>query len=190
MHAARWLLGLSASFAAVAAVASGCGGNTSGAAPIEDSGPDVTMEAAPMEAAVEAAVEAAPEAAPVVDAACVPDANINNLPIPDASFGDAGATAASCISCFRTSCPTLITMCNEECVCVAAFEEVASCLGMGGALETCGAPLLNVPGVSLSDLICAAGCAVPSVCGYSLPSGGGDSGTSGDSATTGDAPAE
>jgi hypothetical protein len=191
MRAARWLLGLSASFAVVASVASGCGGSTNGAAPIEDSGvvPDVTTEAA-MEAAVEAAVEAAaPEAA--VDAACVPDANIDMLPVPDASFGDAGATAASCLACFQTSCPTVIAQCNTNCACVAAFEQFGQCLGSGQSLIDCGLALAGVTGAGITEtqLICALPCATPSTCGVTIPTGG-DSGTSGDSATPGDAPAE
>jgi len=186
MRATRWLLGLSTSFTVVACVASGCGGGTSSNPPVDSGTADATNDVV-VEATVEAAAEAAaPEAA--VDAACVPDANINNLPVPDASFGDAGATAESCISCFKTNCTTLIATCNQDCACVAAFEQVESCLGVGGALTTCGAPLLGISGITFTQLACALPCASPSVCGYALPTGG-DSGTNGDSAT-GDGAAE
>ena len=195
MNAARWLLGLSTSFAVCASVATGCGGNSTGAAAIDSgSGADVTTEAA-----IEAAVEAlAPEAAPVmeasVDAACVPDANLNDLPVPDASFGDAGATAASCVACFQTNCPSVIAMCNMNCACVGAFEQFAACLGKGGSPTTCAGALIGVSGISQSQLICALPCVTsPSICGVSIPAGGdggaADGGAS-DGAIGGDAAGE
>ncbi len=171
MRIAGLVLGLSTSFAVLAAVASGCGGSTS-STPSNDSGttPDVTAEAAVEAAAAETgAVDAAPEVAPVSDA-CVPDANINTIAVPDASFGDAGATAESCLSCFQVSCPAIIAQCNQSCACVAAYESFASCIGNGGQLLTCGKSLLGA-GISFQQLACALGCATPSICGVSIPTG-------------------
>jgi hypothetical protein len=136
------------------------------------------MEAMPMP-------EAAPEAAPdvmeaAVDAACVPDADITKLPVPDASIGDAGATAEGCFSCIEQACPTVIAQCNMSCACVAAFEAFDTCLAGGGGLLTCvGSNFVNVPGISPQSFFCAAGCATPSICGYSIPvtTDGGDGGT-------------
>jgi hypothetical protein len=191
MHAARWLFALSASFSAVAAVAAGCGGGTNGAAPLDSgSTQDVTTEVGPtMEAAVEAApvMEAGtPEAAPM----CVPDAMISTLPVPDASFGDSGATAATCLACFETSCPAIVTACNMDCACISAYETFSSCLAGGGGITSCiGTFATAVPGVSITQFACAFGCATPTTCGFSIPTMGGDSGTTSDGATS-DGPTE
>ena len=182
MRAMRFFLGFAASSAFVGAIAAGCGSSSSPTQP-QDSGPgDVTMEAMPQPEA------APPEAAPDVmeaaaDVACVPDANITMLPVPDASIGDSGATAAGCFSCIEAACPTLIAQCNQSCACVAAFEMFDLCLAQGGGLLTCvGSNFTNIPGISVSSFICAAGCATPSTCGYSIPLGdGGGEGGGGDS---------
>lgn len=202
MHAARWVLGLSATFSVFAAVAAGCGGGTSNSTPPADSGSgeDVTTDAAPArEAAVEAGPDVmeatVPEAAPM----CVPDAQLMNLPVPDASLGDSGATAASCLSCFESSCPTIVAACNMDCACVAAYQQFGSCLATGAGLISCigtSGLATSLPGVSLTDFACAAGCATPTTCGFSftIPTGdggSGDGGAAGDSgATTGDGAAD
>ncbi len=188
MRAARLFLGVSASFAVIASVASGCGGSTNNNPPA-DSGTteDVTMEAAPMmEAAVEAAAEAAaPEAA--VDAACVPDANLSSIAIPDAGLADSGINVGECLSCFETACPNIVMTCNQSCACISAVQGFGACLSApGGSLEGCAATLTTIPGVSITDLACALGCAT--ICGVTLP--GGDSGSTTDSATTTDGPTE
>ncbi len=195
MRAARLFLGVSASFAVIASVASGCGSSTSNPPADSGTGADVTMEAAPMEeAAVEAAVEAAAPEAGIVDAACVPDASIQSLPVPDASLGDAGATAATCLACVESSCsgPSgLIAKCNANCACVDAFEQFEACMGSGMGLQACVLQFSTLPntGLTFTDFACAIGCAVPSTCGYAIPTGG-DSGSMQDSATTGDGPTE
>ena len=181
MRATRWLLGMGTAFSVLSAVAAGCGSSTTGSSPAQDSG--TTMDVSMMEAAVEAAPEAAMEAAPEAEAGpCVPDANITMLPVPDASFGDAGATAATCLSCFETNCMTIVTQCNGSCACVAAFETFGTCLGAGGSLLTCGGAFAtnNGLGLGITSLACALGCAVPQTCGVSVPTGdggGGDTGT-------------
>ena len=168
MRAMKIFLGFAASSAFVGAIAAGCGSSSSPTQP-QDSGPgDVTMEAMPMP-------EAAPEATPDVmeaaaDVACVPDANVTMLPVPDASIGDAGATAAGCFSCIEAACPMVIAQCNMSCACVAAFEAFDTCLAAGGGLLTCvGSNFVNIPGINPTSFICAAGCATPSICGYSIP---------------------
>ena len=189
MRATRWLLGMGTAFSVLSAVAAGCGSSTTGSSPAQDSGTDVTTEAA-MEAAAEAAPEAGPDVAEAaVDAPCVPDANITMLPVPDASFGDAGATAATCLSCFETNCMTIVTQCNMSCGCVSAFETFGTCLGAGGSLLTCGGAFAtnNGLGLGITSLACALGCAVPQTCGVSVPTGdggGGDTGTTTDSAAS------
>jgi hypothetical protein len=192
MRAARLFLGVSASFAVIASVASGCGSSSSSPPPV-DSGAaeDVTMEAAPAEAAAEAAVEAAaPEAA--VDAACVPDANLSSIPIPDAGI-DSGINVTACIGCIQTNslCTPIVTACNTSCACISAIEAFANCLEQPGAsAETCllsNLATASIPGVTTSEEE-ACGIACAATCGVSL--GGGDSGSMQDSATTGDGPTE
>ena len=176
MRATRWLLGSCTALTVVASVAAGCGSSSNSANPQDSGTADVTMEATMMEAAAEAAPETGPEAA--ADAACVPDANINNIMAPDASFGDAGATAAKCLACFQSSCGATITKCNMSCACVSAFQGFTSCIGSGGSLQTCGAGLLSgSTGLGLADVICAAGCATPAICGVTIPT---DSGMAGE----------
>ena len=189
MRASRFLLSLATTACVFGAIAAGCGGSTNNSSSPGDSGSgsDVTMEAA-MEAAPEAAKEAAPEAAPEAAAeaesdACTPDADITKLMVPDAAFGDAGATAATCLSCFETACPQIIAACNANCTCVSGFETFGQCLGQGKSLITCGSAFAgNSGGIvtnPLMQLACAIGCATPSICGVSIPTGG-DSGMMGD----------
>ena len=194
MNAARWVLGLSTSFAVCASVATGCGGNQTPATIIDSGASDVTTEAA-VEAAAETGPEAAPEAA--VDAACVPDANLLTLTLPDAAIGDSGGNEEACLSCVQASCSQangLLATCNMSCTCVSEFESFLTCAqsntsGLTG-LEACGSGLLSIPGISISQLACAAGCV--NVCGVMLPGGdgGGDTGTTGDSGTAGDGASE
>ncbi len=172
MRAARLFLGFSASFAVIASVASGCGSSSSNPPVDSGTGEDVTMEAAPMmEAAVEATVEAAaPEAA--VDAACVPDASLSSIPIPDAGFGDSGIDVMACFACVQTECPSVVAMCNMSCACISAVEMAAKCLGSaGGSLLNCASDLSSA-GISITSCPSVLGCAA--ACGVNL--GGGDSG--------------
>ncbi len=193
MRASRFLLSLATTACVFGAIAAGCGGSTNNSSSPGDSGSgsDVTMEAA-MEAAPEAAKEAAPEAAPEAAAeaesdACVPDADITKIAVPDASFGDAGATAATCVACFEAACGkgpnNIIDQCNANCACVAGFEGLTQCLAQGKSLLTCGGMFAGASGGIITNpimqLSCAFGCAVPSICGVSLPTGG-DSGMMGD----------
>jgi hypothetical protein len=192
MRAARLFLGVSASVAVIASVASGCGSSSSNPPVDSGTGEDVTMEAAPMEAAVEAAAEAAaPEAA--VDAACVPDASLSSIVIPDAGIADSGINVAACLGCIQTetNCAPIVTACSTSCVCVSAVEGFANCLEQPGA-SAAGCLLSNlatasIPGVTMGEEeACGITCA--STCGVNL--GGGDSGSMQDSATTSDGPTE
>jgi hypothetical protein len=194
MNAARWVLGLSTSFAVCASVATGCGGNQTPATIIDSGASDVTTEAA-VEAAAETGPEAAPEAA--VDAACVPDANLSTLTLPDAAIGDSGGNEQACSSCFQGACSMLITMCDQTCACVSAFQAFLACAtvntdgtaGLVTCAETSG--LASVQGFNIMSAGCAIGCV--NVCGVTLPSGdggGGDTGTTSDSGTAGDGASE
>jgi hypothetical protein len=176
MRASHWLLGLATSSTIVAAVASGCGGNSTSNPTDSGSTQDVTTEAA-KEAAAEAAPDVAAEAAP-----CVPDAMIGNVTIPD-SGADSGT--AACLSCVLNACgSTLIPECNMICGCPQAFTAFEQCVADGGATLTCATTDLANAGIPLTSLSCALACA--STCGVVLP--GGDAG---DAATeTGPAPTD
>ncbi len=177
MRAMRLFLGFSAATAFVGAIAAGCGSSSSPSNPVDSGAGDVTTEAMPQ---MEAAVETGPDVMEAMSDVCVPDADITKLMVPDASIGDAGATAAGCFSCIETACPTVIAQCNQSCACVAAFEAFDTCLANGGGLLNCvGSNFVNVPGINPQSFICAAGCATPSICGYTIPvpTDGGDAAT-------------
>lgn len=185
MRAMRLFLGFSAASALVGAVASGCGSSSSPAAPQDSGAGDVTTEATPQP---EAAPEAAPETGPdVVDSGpnvCVPETSVSSIPAPDAALNDAGATVASCMMCVAqsTGCSQLVAECNENCVCISAFEMFSHCLSSpGGSLFACAGTLqgLAASGIDASTTACVISCAT--ACGYPAPSGdGGEGGTSGD----------
>jgi hypothetical protein len=140
MRSSQWFLGLATTSAIIAAVASGCGGSTSGGSP-EDSGTaDVTTdhsEAAAAEAAAETGtMDAAPEA-------CAVDANLASLMVPDASIGDAGATTSGCLSCIQANCSSGVTACSADCACDTAVVGLLGCVASGESVVTCGEPLLT-----------------------------------------------
>jgi hypothetical protein len=175
---------LATSAATVAAIASGCGGSTSGGSSNDSGAPDVTADhyTAP-EAGKEAAPEAAMEAAP-----CVPDAQITSIPVPDGSVPGTDASAATCISCVEAACPTLIATCNMTCGCPEAFDAFEACVNAGGSLITCAETDLATAGLSPTDLTCGAGC-LTTACGITLPNEGGAPESSTGEAST-DAPSD
>lgn len=166
MRASQWVLGLATASAMVAAIAVGCGGSTSGGNATDSGVADVTTEKA-VEAAVEAASEAGVDAPPE---ACTSDVNITDLPIPDASIGETGATVAGCVSCVETACPSLPAVCDMTCGCPAAFIGFEQCLGAGGSILTCAGGLAEGAGIPLTSLACAAACSPQ--CGLGTVIGG------------------
>jgi hypothetical protein len=177
MRASQWLLGGATAAAIVAAIASGCGGSTNSSSP-QDSGTDVTndvvAEAAPKEAAAETSTQDSP-------AACVPDADITHLTIPDASIGDSGASTDGCYACIQTTCSTQLSACNADCTCNTAVRGFLTCVAAGGSTLSCGTSLATGGGSAGLPLgLCVAGSAVPGgsgagclhACGVSLPEGG------------------
>jgi hypothetical protein len=184
MRASQVLLGLATASAVVAAIATGCGGSSSGNTET-DSGTDATNDVAHEAAPVEAAAETGPSDA--ASEACAVDADLSTIPVPDASLGDSGQTAAGCVTCVEAACPNLISQCNASCTCKTAFVTFEGCVAAGGSLTSCGLALAQSAGLSITDVACAAGCATP--CGVTLPGGdGGHEGGGGDGAT--DGPAE
>jgi hypothetical protein len=186
MRAARWLLGSAAVSSLAIALAAGCGGGTNGVAPIEEAGPDVVEDVTMHDSASEAATDAKADVTDAKsatdakgDAACVPDATVQSLQVPDASLGDSGATASTCFACFEKDCPTLIGTCNMSCACVDAFEQFELCVGAGQqGVEACAeSSLLQIPGIGITQLACALPCA--SECGASMTMTTGDGGKEG-----------
>jgi hypothetical protein len=140
MRSSQWLLGLATTSAIIAAVASGCGGSTSGGSPQDSGAPDVTADhyeaAAPEAAAETGSMDAGPEA-------CAVDANMASLMVPDASLGDAGATTSGCLTCIQTNCSSGVTACSADCACDTAVVGLLGCVASGASLVTCGTPLLT-----------------------------------------------
>ncbi len=178
MRATRIFLGFAASSAFVGAIVAGCGSSSSPANnPVDSGNGDVTMEAMPMP-------EAAPETAPPMEAmsdVCVPDADLTQIPIPDAG-ADAAVTSAACLTCLKgnSTCQQLLAACNASCTCVAAFEQFNACIGMPGmTFMSCGASSNLVSALPQSDLTLLYGCGIAcsSSCGFTLPSDGGEGGT-------------
>lgn len=172
MRAMRFFLGFAASSAFVGAIASGCGSSSSPSNPVDSGSGDVTTEAMPP---MEAAVETGPDVVEAGPDVCVPDAMLSSIPVPDASLNDSGATAAGCVMCIAqtAACQPLVTECNQNCACIAAFQMFSECLGSpGGSLFSCGQSLLSLGsiGIDAGTAGCIASCAI--ACGYTLPSGG------------------
>jgi hypothetical protein len=91
--------------------------------------------------------------------ACVPDANLTMLTLPDASLDDAGDTVASCIGCIVTNCPTQIAACNTDCVCNSGVQKFIDCIvGTDAGAYGCGVKLATT-GDALSTALglCVAG---------------------------------
>ncbi len=172
MRAMRFFLGFSAASAFVGALVAGCGSSSSPANPVDSGAGDVTMEAMPQ---IEAAVETGPDVVEAGPEACVPDATLSSIPVPDASLNDSGATAEGCVMCIAqtSACQPLVMECNQNCACIAAFQMFSQCLGSpGGSLFSCGQSLLSLGsiGIDAGSTACIASCAI--ACGYTLPTGG------------------
>jgi hypothetical protein len=181
MRASQWLLGLAAaSSTIVAAVAAGCGGSSNNGSPAKDAAVDVKADVVEAAPTVEASVDAAEETA------CEVDADISTLNVPDASIGDSGVSAEACYSCIQTTCGAALTACNTDCSCKSGALTLFQCLGTGGSIASCLAPLVSDitdPYVeelgacllgSSSSLGTGAGCVAQ--CGASGLLGGGDGG--------------
>jgi hypothetical protein len=123
----------------------------------------------------------------IVDSGAVcPDADLTNLPIPDASLGDGAASPAVCIGCVKTSCSTQLSACNGDCDCKALVVDLFGCIGQGNSPISCVGGL--GPGAlgnaELGDL---AGCILPNCQSICLPGsdGGSKDGSSQDAADDG-----
>jgi hypothetical protein len=169
MRASQWVLGLATASAIVAAIASGCGGSSTGSTST-DSGTDATNDVAHEAAPVDAAP---PDTGPsdAASEACAVDADLSTIPVPDASLGDAGQTAAGCVTCVQAACPNLVSQCNASCACKTAFVAFEACVASGTSLQTCAVALASSAGLPITDFACAVGCATP--CGVALPAGDG-----------------
>jgi hypothetical protein len=142
------------------AAVGGCGGTSSATDAGTDATttPDVTTK------------ETGPDA--IVEAGCSTDANISNLPLPDAALNDAGATVSGCAACLNTSCKSDIADCQDNCECREAVVGFYDCVAKGSALINCATSLLGLQGqqaqqIGQSLLLCANAfcrteCGVPS----------------------------
>jgi hypothetical protein len=169
----RIFLGFAAASTIGGAVAAGCGSSSSPSTPVDSGAGDVTTEAMPQP---EAAVETGPDVVEAGPDVCVPDSSLSSIPVPDAALNEAGATAAGCIQCVAQTavCQPLVMECNQNCACIAAFQQFSLCLAQGGSLLLCaGSDLtgLSAIGIDAGATGCVTSCAI--ACGYTLPTGDG-----------------
>lgn len=127
MRAKHWLFGLAVTVAGSMVAMGGCGGESSTATPSSDASADQTADRGS-----DAVVDAAPDVA-----ACVSDADLNNLNLPDASINDAGASTSSCVACLKQHCQSEVNACNAICECRAVVVDFLDCVAKGGAIVTC-----------------------------------------------------
>jgi hypothetical protein len=181
MRSKHFFIGLASCVSVACAISTGCSSSSSddSAAPPVDAGPDVTaMDAAPDVAKMDTGVvETGPEA-------CAVDADLATLPVPDASIGDSGATAAECVSCVKVACPTLIATCQMSCECVTAFVDFEQCIGTGQALFGCATSTLGGAGIGETQLACALSCEDECGVGGGGPDGGDGAAADGDDGST------
>lgn len=125
MPGRSWWLGAVAVIAAGLVSTGGCSSETS-PAPAGDASADTSPDVG------DASVDAPPDVA-----ACVSDADLGTLTIPDAAINDAGASTSSCLACLRSLCPTEIAACNGVCECRAVVVDLLDCVAKGGQLIGC-----------------------------------------------------
>jgi hypothetical protein len=151
MRTIKWLVSLAVAGTAAGWIVSGCGGDDN-VAGSQDSGSDHTTDHAAEAAGGEAGMDSGMEAA-----ACVPDADLTTLMLPDASLGDSGATVPSCFACIETTCTTEVAACNVDCACNSAVSDFVTCVAGGMSPINCGMTLAAVDMQSSNLAFCVAG---------------------------------
>jgi hypothetical protein len=178
MRAMQWALGLGAALTMGGAVATGCG-SSDNSNPPADSGPDVVADHSTQD--VGAMDTGSSDAAMDMGMmACMSDADLTMIMVPDAALPDAGGISlAACVNCLEGMCHSQLESCNMDCTCHDAIAGALPCIQMMGLSLTClGTMILTDPaGMALGA------CAL-SNCGAGIctPGGGGDGG-GGDSST-------
>jgi hypothetical protein len=131
--------GVASAIALAASLVGGCssdngGPGDSGATSTADqAAPPTDSGASPADAGGEAgndgATQGAGDAADAAGdgAACVPDADITMLTVPDASLGT-GVTLPGCYACLQSTCMTQLRACNADCTCNGRIPALLSCL--------------------------------------------------------------
>jgi hypothetical protein len=71
------------------------------------------------------------------DGACVPDADLTSLSVPDAAIGDAGVTLADCYGCVVSHCQDQLAACDVDCACNSAVASMLPCMAAGTKLGEC-----------------------------------------------------
>jgi hypothetical protein len=153
MRTIKWLVGFAVAGTAAGMIASGCGGDDN-VAGSQDSGSDHTTDQAAEAASNDSGMgmDSAQEAA-----ACVPDASLLSLMLPDASLGDSGATVPSCFGCIETTCMTEVAACNLDCACNSAVQDFVTCVAAGTSPLICGQALAGVDTQGMNLTYCVAG---------------------------------
>ena len=144
MRVRHWILFGSISVGLVGAFAVGCGSTDSGTA--TDAGSDVTTDVAVDQN--NGGQDTGTDAKDGGGTTCIEDSSIAQLSPPDAAIGEGGASVGLCLGCIKTNCNTELAACAADCPCNNGVESVLGCVLQGGALLTCGAPILGLPGNS------------------------------------------
>jgi hypothetical protein len=166
MRVRKWLLGFVVAGSATGAVVAGCGSSDNSTPPPADSGTDQTNAdtGSPPDAANEAG-DTGSEAA-----ACVPDADITMLMVPDAAIGDSGVTLPECYACIQTTCQAQLAACNLDCGCNTAVQQFAICIvDPTMTLTQCGTGLVVAGGSAGTPLLACVGGKVAAALGGSGP---------------------
>lgn len=155
----KWITFFAAAAAAGGFVAQGCGGDQGVAS---DAGPDVTKDEG-IDQGVDTGADVPQDAG---SDACENDADLNDIPIPDAAAVDAGADGGvnigACLSCVKAQCQSQIQACNADCVCKDGLLDAIPCIQQNGlSLKCAGSLSTDTAAVDLGKCMlnhCAAAC--------------------------------
>ena len=150
MRTMQWLVGFAAAGALAGMFVAGCGDDTTAVTPPADAGADHTTTT-PEASATETGTDSPSGDDSAVDAgmeACVSDADLTMVMVPDAEIGDSSATVPECFSCIAASCASQLAACSADCTCVAGVQAFLTCVSSGMPAFACGAALIGGAGAS------------------------------------------
>jgi hypothetical protein len=91
---------------------------------------------------------------------CALDGSALTHQLPDGALADAGATAAACGPCLRSSCSPALAECGGDCSCSTAFVEAFDCYARTGVVNApgCGPDFASVGSGGKTALADVFGC--------------------------------
>jgi hypothetical protein len=154
--------------------AAGCGGSSE-SSPAQDAGNDTTSDVGSDQSVADTSTSDVKEGGN----ACVEDASLTQLNLPDASIADGGSSVGLCMGCIKANCDAELTACAADCPCNNAVETVLSCVLTRGFNQACLGPVLTLTGNSQQLGLGLGQCLLGScqnACAPGLDAGTGDSG--------------